>query len=72
MFPSTAAHTSNCLPPLATMFAALVSGVVCLHGELVRVRGAVCVGLVFSLWSVKSWGRNEKVGSPEKKRVGIT
>jgi len=38
----------------------------------VRVRGAVCVGLVFSLWSVKSWGRNEKVGSPEKKRVGIT
>ena len=83
-WPSTVAHASNYPPPLVTMFAALVSSVihhfrwVYLLGELGRVRGAVRdhVGLVFSVGSVKSWGRNEKAGSPAKarcvKRVGIT
>ena len=28
------------------------------------------VGLVFSLWSIKSWGRNEKADSSAKRKEG--
>jgi len=69
MFPSssTAAHAGNCLPPLATMFAVLVSSV--RHFQWVfymenwgRIYGAVRVGFVFSLGSKNRWGGMRRWG----------
>jgi len=41
--------------------------VVCLQET---IRGAFVLGWFFWLWSVKLWGRNEKVGRREKKSAG--